>query len=218
MEKEMTKRKWILLLTVYAVMMSTMAFGAGLGCTETREQEPGFEFVSYAGTGGGAGLVLGEWVPRMDFASGFQLKPWLGLGAFLSAFPLSDFTDADLGVSVADRPNAGGYTSGGEILLTPWANNLVHPLIRVSLGGVSVGYGEDLDGDTRTLEQAVGERYFYASAAGGVEFSITRHLRLAGTAGWQFGGNDLFMGIGKNELSGFTAGISARIVWNTVIR
>ncbi len=218
-EDEMFNCKSALRLISAVVMVSGLFGGMRLNADEPEAKTGGFrlDFVAYAGIGAGVSGAAGEIVPRLDLNSGIQFTPWLGIGAFYSISPLSDFAHADFGISVANVPNAFNASSGMEILMMPWPKSVIHPLFKFSIGGTTVGYGIDLDGEEHTFEQIMQERYFSASAAGGLEFSLGKHFRLSGTAGWRFIGNCEYLGIGAGHLSGFEVSISSRLVWRTVI-
>ena len=201
------------------VLIFTGILGSTLGADEPKKGLGGFrlDFVAYAGFGVGISSPAGEIVPRLDFSSGIQFTPWLGIGAFALVSPLSEFDHADFGISVANVPNAFNFASGLEILITPWSQRTLHPLFRCSVGGMSAGYGIDLDGDPHSLEQIVQQRFFSSSVSGGLELTLGRHFRINGSAGWRFVGNCEYLGIGPGRLSGFEAAISTRLVWHTVI-
>jgi hypothetical protein len=108
------------------------------------------------------------------------------------------------------------YTSGSELLFMPWAASVVHPLVRLSLGGATVGYMEDTDGK-EGFDQAVTDRWFHATASAGAELNLSRHLRVWGLAGYRFVGNKETMGIPAGGLSGFEASLGLRYLWRTVV-
>ena len=92
----------------------------------------------------------------------------------------------------------------------------MHPLLRLSIGGASVGYLEDLDGE-EGYETSTQNRYFFASASVGAEANLTRHLRLTASVGGRFVNNDSGLGLGELELSGPEASIGLRFLWRTSI-
>ena len=181
------------------------------------------EFTSYAGFGGGLGLsqekagsANGGLFPMINASSGIELTPWLALGAYTWAAPLSAFEHADLGTRIADTENAFMYAGGSELLFMPWAASVLHPVLRLSLGGATVGYMEDTDGE-EGFDQAVTDRWFHASGAAGAELNLSRHLRIWGLAGYRFVGNKETMGIPAGGLSGFEASLGMRFLWRTVV-
>jgi hypothetical protein len=181
------------------------------------------EFTSYAGFGGGLGLsqdkagsTNGGLFPMINASTGIELTPWLALGAYTLAAPLSAFEHADLGARIADTDNAFMYAGGSELLLMPWAASVLHPVVRLSLGGATVGYMEDTDGE-EGFDQAVTDRWFHASASAGAELNLSRHLRVWGLAGYRFVGNKETMGIPAGGLSGFEATLGLRYLWRTVV-
>ena len=106
--------------------------------------------------------------------------------------------------------------SGTELLITPFSAKAVHPLFRVAVGGVSVGYMEDVD-DKEGYDRATEERFFLASVAAGAEMNLSRHLRLALRGGWRFAANEETMGIADGGLSGPELALTLRALWRTVI-
>jgi len=181
------------------------------------------EFTSYAGFGGGLGLSQdraesskGGFFPLLNASAGIELKPWLALGAYSSAAPLSALEHADLGTRIADTENAFMHAGGTEVLLMPWAASVLHPVVRLSFGGVTVGYMEDADGE-EGFDHAVTDRWFHATASAGAELNLGRHLRLWGLAGYRFVGNKETMGIPAGGLSGFEVSLGLRYLWRTVI-
>jgi hypothetical protein len=176
---------------------------------------PPFSITTYAGMGGGVSVPAEDFIPLMEASSGFQFASWIAVGGFVAANPLSSFEHADLGLAVADTEAAYALMSGTELLLTPWAENLVHPLVRVCLGGVSVGYLTDTDGE-EGYDTSTEERFFFASVAAGAELNLTPHLRLGLRGGWRFAANTELMGIDEGELSGPEAALTLRLLWRTV--
>ncbi len=217
---------------MHTALRTTLALSVGLACALAANAEPAardfrdadvvisahlprIEFVSYAGIGGGTIFADGA-APVMEGTGGIQLTPWLALGGFWSAAPLSDFEHAELGVSIADVEAAYAIMSGTELLITPFAAKAVHPLFRVAVGGVSVGYLEDVD-DEEGYDRATDERYFLASVAAGAEMNLSRHLRLALRGGWRFAANEETLGIAEGDLSGPELALTLRALWRTVI-
>jgi hypothetical protein len=211
----------VLLITVCSTALSaddfrdaqTLLGGKGLS----------LEFTSYAGFGGGLGLSQdradsskGGLFPLLNASAGIELKPWLALGAFSSVAPLSAMEHADLGTRIADTENAFMYAGGTEVLLMPWSASVLHPVVRLSLGGATVGYMEDTDGK-EGFDQAVTDRWFHATASAGAELNLSRHLRVWGLAGYRFVGNKETMGIPAGGLSGFEASMGLRFLWRTVV-
>ena len=177
---------------------------------------PAFSLVTYASTGGGASMHGGDVLPLIEGSSGFQFAPWIAVGAFWAANPLSDFEHANFGLNLADREAAYGLMSGTEILLTPYASRMFHPLVRVAVGGISVGYLEDADA-AEGYDSAVEDRFFFASLSAGAEMNLSRHLRLALRGGWRFAANDDTLGMEEGILSGPEVSLSVRALWRTVI-
>jgi hypothetical protein len=220
-QREVVMNKKLIGAVIFTAVMGTInVFSVDLANAETLIEPRAFrlEFTSYSSIGGGINYIYGESIPRIDVAGGFQFTPWLAMGGFISASPLSDFADADFGVSVSNEPNSYEMASGLEVLFTPWSDRLVHPLVRVTLGGINVGYGFDTDGTPHSLEGVVDERFFYTSLSGGVELNLARHIRVAGRVGYRFVGNDAYLGIKEGGLSGLEVGVTARLLWHSIIQ
>jgi len=177
---------------------------------------PHIEFVSYAGLGGGSIFSDGAPAPLFQTSAGLQVTPWFALGGFWSAAPLSDFEHARFGVSIANVEAAYAIASGTEILVTPFAAAIIHPLFQIALGGVSVGYLEDID-EEEGYDTATDDRFFFASFSAGAEFNLSRHLRLALRGGWRFAANDKLIGIDAGGLGGPELALTFRALWRTVI-
>ena len=216
----MSKRFWMIVLLTAALTMTSLAYGSGFAAESGAKEEAPvlLDFSAYAGAGGSVLLVEEEAVPAVDLRTGILIKPWLGLGAYFFLAPLSSFEHADLGVSVADRRNAYMFRSGMEILLVPFQEKRLHPIFSLRAGGITAGYGVDLDGNSDTLEAVEEQRFFAAGATGGFEFNICRHYRITGVIGYSLAANEELMGIGAGNLSGLTAGLGLRTVWRTQIR
>lgn len=177
---------------------------------------PHIEFVSYAGLGGGAIFTDGGIAPSMETTAGFQITPTIALGGFWSVAPLSDFEHGKLGVSIADADAAYAIMSGTELLITPFSEKVVHPFFRIALGGVTVGYLENVD-EKDGYDRATDKRFFLASVAAGAEMNLSRHLRLALRGGWRFAANEETLGIQEGGLSGPELALTLRALWRTVI-
>ncbi len=95
---------------------------------------------------GGEAFIEDEMAILLDVSYGFRLSPSLSLGAFIAVNPLSNFAHADLGLSIANTDAAYAMMSGMEMLFTFSPDSLVHPIMRLAVGGISVGYLEDVDG------------------------------------------------------------------------
>lgn len=179
----------------------------------------GVEFGSYASLGGGAAWTTdGVFYPVIaDASSGFQLRPWLALGAYCSVSQLSDISDLSFGTPVVSFPGAFALATGSELIITPWAERIVHPYLRLSIGGRSVGELVDTDGK-EGFETVSMKRYFNAGAAAGAEVNLSEHVRLYGRAGVQYTNNDRLGGISAGKLSGVELCIGGRFIWRTGIR
>jgi hypothetical protein len=218
MEEEMAKivRGLGLVLLVGVWGLSTGAEDLKETATVLKGRDRRIEFISYAGLGGGAGLTTSwDGFPVLDASAGIQILPWLSLGGFGSAAALSDFDDAPLGASIADRENAYAVASGAEVLMTPWSARVVHPVVRITVGGTSVGYLEDQDGD-KGMETAIDERFFYTSASAGAELNLSKHIRFSAQAGTRFIPNTQTLGIATAGLSGMDLRLGFRLLWRTV--
>jgi hypothetical protein len=177
---------------------------------------PHIEFVSYAGLGGGALFAESSGAPIIETSVGIQFTPAIALGGFFSAAPLSDFNHAHFGVAIADVEAAYTLMSGTELLITPFAAKAIHPVVRVTLGGATVGFLKDID-DEEGYDTATEERFFFASIGTGAEINLSRHLRLMFRGGWRFVANDELVGIGEGALSGPELALTLRTLWRTVI-
>ena len=179
-------------------------------------EPPTFSFISYVSLGGGSSFIDDEKLPYAEVSSGFQLAPWIGIGFFCAGNPLSNFEHANFGIHLADKQASYALMSGTELLFTPQAERKIHPLLRLAVGGVNVGYLVDLDGE-EGYEQAKDNRYFYASISTGVEMNLTEHLRLSLRTGWRFVGNDYTLGLQEGDLSGPECTLSIRTLWKTAL-
>ena len=209
----MNKKIKIGFLALMFLVSSSLVFG-----TQTVFQSPGpsFSFVSYLNVGGSVAFIQEEKPPTVDVSYGFQLSPWFSLGAFASVIPLSNFAHADLGLSIADTQAAFALSSGTEFLFIPYSDRVVHPMIRLAVGGISVGYLEDID-DSEGYDVAHSNRSSYASVSAGLEVNLSKHLRLALRGGWRFAANEETMGIQKHTLSGPEVSVHLRTVFKTDI-
>lgn len=178
----------------------------------------GISFSFYGSIGGGAGFGDGGAYPHaLDVSAGIAFFPWLSVGVFTEYSLLSDFDHTKLGLSFADVDNAGGIASGTEIVFAPWPKAVVHPWVRVRLGGQTLGYFVDAD-DKEGFESAVSSRAFYAAAATGPELNLSRHVRAFAWGGWHYSANRELAGISKDGMSGFDAGFGFRFVFASTVR
>ncbi len=175
-----------------------------------------FSFVAYAGFASGAGFAGSEATPSMEAVSGIVLFPWLSLGLFTTVNPLSNFEDANLGLSIADVEAAYAVMSGTEIAFTPWYGNVIHPLATLRLGRIAAGNLIDDDGE-EGYETVREDKYFFASLSLGAEANLTAHVRLALKGGWRFAANEATMGIEEGGLSGPEVSLGLRILWRNVL-
>lgn len=167
---------------------------------------------SYACVGGGAALMPGALLPKASFSGGSRFSSWLALGAFVEGVPLSDFDHASFGFNAADRANAYMLSSGTELIITPFASSMLHPLFKIAVGGSSAGYLEDIDGE-EGFDRAVDQRFFFAAAAVGLELNLHRCWLLSAHVGGRFVGNSDTLGIRSGGLSGLEAGIGIRVLY-----
>ncbi|AEV30126.1 hypothetical protein SpiGrapes_2352 [Sphaerochaeta pleomorpha str. Grapes] len=218
----MKKMNRFLLLAVAILFITTTGFADEVKTkyTETgvtsNSEKPYFSFVSYGSLGGGNSFIGGKKPPMAEISSGFQIAPWIAAGVFCAGNPLSNFADANFDLDLANREASYALMSGTEILFTPRSERWLHSIVRIALGGVNVGYLEDLDGE-EGYDRANDNRYFYASLSTGVEMNFSKHVRIALRGGWRFVENEYTLGIGKGELSGPEVTISARTLWKTVL-
>ena len=175
-----------------------------------------FSFVNYVNVGGGAAFIQEENPVLLDLSYGFELAPWFSLGTFIAVNPLSSFAHADMGVSIANTEAAFALMSGMELLFTPASERMIHPILRMAVGGVSVGHLKDIDGN-EGYDVVSASRSTFASLSAGLELNITNCVRLALRGGWRFAGHGETMGIDKYGLSGPEVSLSLRTVWRTEI-
>ncbi len=174
-----------------------------------------FCLTSYAGIGGGASFLSGGTVPLLEASAGFYITNWLSIGAFAAVNPLSDFEHARLGLSAASVDAAYAVMSGTEILATPFHDKIVHPLFRLSIGGITAGCLVQ-EGDEEEYSGSREERFFFASVSAGAELNLSKHIRVALRGGWRFAGNCEILGIKEGGLSGPEIALSCRLVWKSV--
>ncbi|MBN2509025.1 MAG: hypothetical protein JXB03_02070 [Spirochaetales bacterium] len=175
-------------------------------------------FVVYSGVGMGAGVTTeGSAYPQAVSSTGIRLFPWLAIGGFLQGAPLSDFNGWNNGLSIAGQDNSYMFSSGTEVLFMPFPAQVIHPILRVTIGGITTGYLENTD-DDEDMERATQKRSFFASLGAGAEANITSHLRLFVLAGGRFSGNGTWNGMASGLLSGLEASAGVRIQWGTSIR
>lgn len=220
------KRMVVTLLAMNVVLLGAQDFGDFRDAeTLSRGRGARFEIVSYALVGGAVHTatgaaeddgVLGAPFPAGELGGGFQITKWLAVGGFFSAAPLSDFDHARFGITVADRDNAYAVSTGTELLFTPFSDCVVHPMLRVAIGGTSFGYAEDQDG-IEGFESVVESRVFFAAVGGGVEVNVSRHLRAFARVGWRYVNNEVALGIGAVGLSGLESVVGVRVLWRTVV-
>jgi hypothetical protein len=211
------KSVYVSVLLILFLGGTIMAEEAGNRKSLTEASVPRIEFISWAGFAGGTGATINnELFPLAEVSAGIQLKPWFALGAFTSVAPLANFDHAAFGLSIADRDNSYYLAGGTEFLFTPFSENVIHPLFRIAIGGVSIGYLEDNDA-VEGFDSNSYERFFFAALSVGMEMNFTRHTSLFARGGARFSGNSEIMGIGKGELSGIEAVIGMRFFWNTVV-
>lgn len=209
----MSKKIRIGFLALLLLASSSLVFGS-----QSVFQSPGlsYSFVSYLSVGGGTAFIQDEKPLVVDASYGFQLSPWFSLGAFVSTIPLSNFDHADLGLSIADTQAAFALSSGTELLFTISSDRMVHPIIRLAVGGINVGYLEDID-DREGYDVAHSRRSTFASVSAGLELNLTKHTCLAVRGGWRFAAHDDTMGIQKYGLSGPEVTLHLRTVFKTDI-
>lgn len=191
------------------------AFAESIGKINTLLPQSGGSrllIVSYAGLSGGASFIPGSVLPSASFSGGFRISPWFSFGAFVDGVPLSDFDHASLGLSAADRENAYMAASGTELLFTPWSAAVLHPQFKVKLGGASVGYLVDADGE-EGFEETHEKRYFLAGVSAGVELNLSRCWLFNAHVGGRYVDNDETLGFDAGELSGLEASIGVRFVY-----
>lgn len=209
----------------FSLSIMALAFAAGLAsAADFRDAEtlgslrlPDFSFVSYVGVSGGSVYASGEFLPSMESAAGIQFTPWFAVGGFVGGTALSDFDHGSFGADIADRDNAFCAPSGTELIFTPFSARKIHPLIRIALGGATVGYSDHREEGDLEIDSSETSRFFFAAASVGAEANLTRHLRLTAAVGGRFVDNDDLMGIDEAGLSGLEASIGLRFFWRTLV-
>jgi len=208
-----------------SISIMALALAAGLAtAADFRDAEtlgalrlPDFSFVSYAGVSGGSVYASGEVLPSMESAAGIQFTPWLAVGGFVGGTALSEFDHGSFGADLADQDNAFCAPSGTEVIFTPFAERKIHPLIRIAIGGATVGYTDHREEGDLEIDSSATSRFFFAAASVGAEANLTRHLRLTASVGGRFVDNDEVMDIDEAGLSGLEASIGLRFFWRTVV-
>lgn len=209
----------------FSILIIALALTAGLAsAADFRDADtlgslrlPDFSFVSYAGVSGGSVYASGEALPSMESAAGIQFTPWFAVGGFVGGTALSDFGHGSFGSELADRDNAFCAPSGTEFIFTPFSARKIHPLIRIALGGATVGYSDHREEGGQEIDSSATSRCFFAAASVGAEANLTRHLRLTAAVGGRFVDNDEIMGIDEAGLSGLEASIGLRFFWRTLV-
>lgn len=201
------------LMVLVIVFYGSLAFASQ---TMLVARPASFSFVSYLNAGGGTAFIQDEWPLQAEFSYGLQLSPWFSLGGFVCANPLSNFEHADLGVSIANTEEAFALMSGTEFIFTAYPDKRIHPFLRLALGGITVGYLEDVDAD-EGYDRAQASRSSFASLAVGLELDLTKYTMLALRGGWRFAGHAETMGIEKHGLSGLEVCLSVKTVWRNTI-
>jgi len=209
----MGKALKICLLVLVLVCSGSFAFASQPGVDAPASS---FSFVSYLHVGGGAAFIQEENPALVELSYGFELAPWFSLGAFVAVNPLSSFAHANLGVPIVNTEAAFALMSGMELLFTFVSDKMIHPIMRLAVGGVSVGHLKDIDGN-EGYDVVSASRSTFASLSAGVELNITTCMRLVLRGGWRFAGHEETMGIDKYGLSGPEVSLSLRTVWRTNI-
>lgn len=201
------------LMVLVIVFYGSLAFASQ---TMLDARPASFSFVSYLNAGGGTAFIQDELPLQAEFSYGLQLSPWFSLGGFVCANPLSNFEHADLGVSIANTEAAFALMSGTEFIFTAYPDKRIHPFLRLALGGITVGYLEDVDAD-EGYDRAQASRSPFASLTVGLELDLTKYTMLALRGGWRFAGHAETMGIEKHGLSGLEVCLSVKTVWRNTI-
>ncbi len=201
------------LMVLVIVFYGSLAFASQ---TMLDARPASFSFVSYLNAGGGTAFIQDEWPLQVECSYGFQLSPWFSFGGFVSVNPLSNFEHADLGLAIANTEAAFALMSGSEFIFTAYPNKHIHPFLRLAVGGITVGYLEDVDAN-EGYDRAHATRSTFASLAVGLELSATKYTKLALRGGWRFSGHAETMGIEKHGLSGLEICLSVKTVWRNTI-
>jgi hypothetical protein len=85
--------------------------------------------------------------------------------------------------------------------------------MRLAVGGISIGYLEDIDGE-EGYDVSSTIRSTFASITAGLELNITSSTRIALRGGWRFAAHGETMGIEAYGLGGPEISLSLRTIWN----
>jgi hypothetical protein len=175
------------------------------------DRKPLLGFTSYAGLGGGGAFIGDTFAPDGRIEAGWQITPWLGLASFTSVQPLHDITD------IVPQEESFARRFGTAISFTPYSNKRYHPLLRVTLGGMGIGYVDE------TVETPDDEKGYYrerisfaAGAEGGVEMNLSTHFKGLAWAGWRFVDAD-YLGLDASDFSRPELGVEIKATWKTLI-
>lgn len=175
------------------------------------ERMPLIGFSSYFGLGAGGALIGDTFAPEGRFEAGWQITPWLGVASFMSGLPLHDITD------IVPQEDAFARWFGTAVSFTPASSRRIHPLIRLTIGGLGIGF---IDESVPTPDDEKGyyreKISFAAGVEAGVEANISRHFRGLAWAGWRFADAD-YLGLDASDFSRPAFGLEIKAAWRTVI-
>jgi hypothetical protein len=175
------------------------------------ERKPLFGFTSYVGAGGGGSLIGDAFAPHFRFEAGWQITPWFGVASFGAVEPLHDITD------IVPQEDAYARRYGSAFSFTPYSRSRFHPLLRISLGGMGIGYVDKSvatpDDETEYYREKL---HFAAGAEGGVEMNLAAHFKAVARAGWKFVDAD-YLGLDAGDFSRPDVGLEIKASWRTLI-
>lgn len=175
------------------------------------ERKPLFGFTSYAGLGAGGAFIGNTLAPDLRFEAGWQITPWFGFASFTSIQPLHDITD------IVPQEGAFARRYGTSFSLTPSAHKRIHPLLRFTLGGMSIGYIDESVSRPDDEKKYYREKMsFAAGAEGGLEMNLSRHFKTLAWAGWRFADVD-YLGLDASDFSRPEMGVEIKAAWRTLI-
>lgn len=175
------------------------------------DRKPLFGFTSYAGLGGGGAFIGDTFAPDGRVEAGWQIWPWFGIASFTSIQPLHDITD------IVPQENSFARRFGTAFSFTPYSTKRYHPLLRVTLGGMGIGYTDETVDTGDDEKEYYRERIsFAAGVEGGVEMNLSTHFKGLAWAGWRFVDAD-YLGLDASDFSRPELGVEIKASWKTLI-
>lgn len=212
------KPQTILPMAALAALLATSPAGSetlvALGEKAERlvaERKPLFGFTSYVGGGAGGSLIGDTFAPHFRFETGWQITPWFGVASFAAVEPLHDITE------IVPQEDAYARRYGSSFSFTPYSRNRFHPLLRISLGGMGIGYTDKSvptpDDETEFYREKM---HFAAGAEVGAEMNLSTHFKAVARAGWKYVDAD-YLGLDAGDFSRPDLGLEIKASWRTLI-